>query len=440
MNAQRFINILKHKTNLNEYKINLIEDEKITELVDLYDNTVIKEKITIIRCVFNEELVIENWTFENFVEFEDCTFKKGIRIHNGTFCKTLDFKWITVLGKLQITGGQFEKVSISFRNTKSTWITGGNFEELHIGDWLGDKHLEELIIINKRDLIGNIKVVGHTINKIYINGGNSQRNLLFRDIKCNHFIIKDLANSENLKLHGLVPISSGNSYFEIYNSTLFKAQFYKISFNKFDEVILVDTFINEVSILNSTWGDSNFRAISVSEDIPEIKERNTISLEEIKQLKENFRQLKFVYEKQGDKINETFFYNLEMNSYNSLLSWSSPFQEIFWQKTILLLSRTLTSYGSSFLRPLLGLLLSTLLILLILISLYNYQNLEIVLPNKNDSTAFQIAIGEFFKLLNPLRKMDESLQGWAVMWDLISRILNSYFIFALIRSSRRFLR
>jgi hypothetical protein len=163
-------------------------------------------------------------------------------------------------------------------------------------------------------------------------------------------------------------------------------------------------------------------------------------LDERIHLRENFRQLKCAYSNQHDKILEAYFYGLEMNAHNLTITWLPPWRESFWQKLILILSRLFSNYGSSFLRPLLGILVSTWCILLLLIGIYNHHGLAIVFPQNADSEALKIAAEEYFQLLNPFHETDESLHGWALMWDLLSRVLSSYFIYSLIRSTRRFLR
>jgi len=237
---------------------------------------------------------------------------------------------------------------------------------------------------------------------------------------------------------GLEPLQGNATCFEITNSNLGKAQFFRIRFDKFDEIIFIDSFLSEINLINCEWRKDNFCIVTSNK-------RNSLQstekqLEEHKQFRENFKQLKHVYEKQGDKINETFFYALEMNSYSSLIKENNPLKDVFWDRIIILLSRWLTDYGRSFLRPFVGILASNLFVLLILIHFFEYHSLSIVKPVNNDPEAFNVALGEYFKLINPLHKMDECLTGLGVLWDLVSRIFSSYFLYGLIRSSRRFLR
>jgi len=443
MTRDEFLNIVKGNDTsyLNADDWIEIKDEEINESIDFIGDITIKDKIEIKDCKFHDFFSISDWIFENYVSIEGCIFDKGIWIEGGEFKKDLDLKWITSTGRFSLTGGVFKRINLSLRNTKKLWISGGTFEEFNFGGlWVGDDRFEELVLINKGKLNGNVRVINKEIKKISLNGGNSQKEFLFQDLRCEYFCINDFTNSGSLKIFGLKPMKTGTTYFEVVKSNLAKAQFFRIGFDQFDEVIIVDSYIAELTIINSQWRNGNFRAVVGPAYLNNIESRAIISSNEREQLRENFRQLKFTYEKQGDKIYEAFFYSLEMNEYNKVLKWTSPLYERFWQKLIIILSRALTNYGSSFLRPLIGILVSNWIILLVLICIYDFYDLRVASPSDNEPAAFKVAVGEYFKLINPLHKMDESLRGWSIMWDILSRILSSYFLFGLIRSSRRFLR
>lgn len=434
-----FEDSIRNRINVDSDGWVSIKDEVITEAIMLLDNSIIHDRLIIKNCIFKDFFYIENWTFEDYVSIENCRFEKGLRLAGGFFKKDIDLKWIEVMETFVLEGGDYGKINLSFRNTKKLVIMGGRFDVLDFSYWNGDSDFEELTIFNRKNLTGNINVSRKTFSKLSIIGHLNQ-DCVFENIKCGYLHIDEFSNSGNLKIFGLEPIAGQACYVEVIKSNLGRSHFFGIAFDRFDEVIFIDSYLGDTTFINTHWSSENFRAVNRFNSGGVARDRTEIDNIEKLRLKENFRQLKHVYEKQGDRIAAPFFYSLEMDTYNSTLRWKHPGKEAFWEKLIIVLSKSLSNYGSSFLRPLIGLLISTWVILLILIVFFDFKNLRIVLPWQHDAEALTIAIGEYCRLINPVHKIDESLTGFAVMWDLVSRILGSYFIYALIRSSRRFLR
>lgn len=415
-----------------------ISDARFEEFVILLEETVtFTNKIALTNCEFTNHFSLRGGIFKNHVHVTGCSFQMGLAFDDVTFEKDLQLIKVNIQGTLGFMGGKYQDVEISIDQGNKFWISGGNFKSLKLDMYDDDKLLEELTVINGGDLAVNLSVRHMTINSISLTHDNGQRNYEFVNVRCNVLKMHEFINTGNLSFYGLSPISE-YAIIQVNRSFLSKTQFSRINFKGFAEVIFTDSYIGEVNIINSLWSDTNFRARTHPEGgkqaVAEITET------ERSQLKEVFRQLKFVYEKQGDGINASFFHALEMNTYNSLLKWSWPTHEPFWQKLILYLSSHLTDYGSSFMRPLVGILLANFVSLLVLIRCFGYESLEINFSAEFDQIEFNRGVGEYFKLINPLHKMNEGLSGLGVFTDLISRILSSYFIYGLIRSSRRFLR
>ncbi|CAH0280701.1 hypothetical protein SRABI27_03766 [Pedobacter sp. Bi27] len=417
-----------------------IKGYDITESFFFYDNILFTERIRFEDCTFHEHFSLEKSIFENYVEFKNCKVLQSLFILAGTFHKTLRITQLDCK-YFHLDSGNFQAIDFSSGNKEmSIWIRDAEFSEFNMGTYLGVDETKELIIYNQGKTKGKINIKGQTIAKLYMHGPNKDCQYLFEDVKTDYFHLSSFVNDGNLNIFGLSPATTGNSYFEISKSNLGKAQFHRVAFDEFTEVIIIDSYLSETNLINCHWKRDNIKPMVGPTYGNHDKNRKVRTKVHFNQLKEVFRQLKYVYEKQGDRIQEQFFYGLEMKVYNKKLNWTWPVFETFWEKLILYLSEHLTSFGSSFLRPLTGLILTNILILSVMINYYQYGGLSIVPYSLSDKAVVEQAFGLFFILLNPLHKVNDALRGWEIMWDLISRVMSSYFIYALIKSSRRFLR
>lgn len=445
ISAAQFIGIIQGSdaNYIKPYDWVEIENHIIIDFLNLRDVTT-SLNLRIKDCYFEHHVSLAGATFEKMVSFIECRFEKNFEIAECEFKDQLEILGIHI-PTLWINGGTFKEfVFRGYYDLFRFWIVGGKFKEFTFVKENNDKVLEEFVFYNKGALEGNVNLQNIEANKIALHGMNTATSeLSFEDIKCDHFTISDFTNNGIIKIFGLDPILSKNCYFEVVKSNLGKAQVFRVAFKHFEEVIFVDSFLAEINIINCDWGN-NFRGTESPNYYAVERDRPFFGVAEKKQLKESFRQLKFVYNKQGDKINESLFYSFEMNTYYSLIPWKAvrfkPWKESFWEKLIILGSKYLSNYGMSFFVPLVCLVLVNHGILMILIECYHYKGLSLAGFSLGEKEANMIAIGEFFKLINPVHKMDENLKGWAVFWDLFSRISASYFLYNLIRSSRRFLK
>ena len=443
--ADQLIRIMKGEDSsyIKNYDWVEIENHIIIDFVRLQDFTT-DYKLKIKDCYFESHLSLEGAIFPKMVSFIDCRFEKAFQIDKCEFKDRFEIFGLYITA-FWISGGFFNEVVVrGYSDLIRFWIQGGKFKQFTFTGDDKDPVLEEFVIYNTEGLEGNVKLEKIVAKKVSLHGVNSATGeLSFEDIKCDCFQISNFSNSGIIKVFGLSPSSYKQSYFQLVKSNLGKAQLFRISFADFEEVIFVDSFLAEINIINCEWA-SNFRGIESSDYYITERARPRASTAESKQLKEFFRQLKFIYDRQGDKINENYFYSHEMNTYNSLISWKliwfKPWSETFWEKVIILGSKYLSNYGKSFIIPLLGIAVFNFTILVILIHFFNYQGLDLAGFSTGEKDANRLAVGEFFKLINPVHKMDEGLTGWAVFWDLFARVSASYFLYNLIRSSRRFLR
>ena len=406
------------------------------------DGFEIESKIEFKNCKFNKFTFIENIICNADVLFESCSFSKGIYFkENVNFREDLTFKY-GQLESIHLSNGSFNKISISVHESKMIWISGAKFNDLHIGEFLHGDNINELIVFAKENETGNIYVHNQEIEKISLYGTNKSNEFNFSNIKCNNVSIDKFKNEGILNFYGLTPKHETieAAYFQIVNSNLNNAQFFRIDFTLYKELIIIDSFITDCLFISCKWGQ-NVRALlgpgygSFEESI---ENGRKISSKEVFAIREAYRQLKVSMSKHSDKIQESKFYAGELTFHNLTLAWGSPFENQFWDKLILFWSKIFSDYGQSFVRPLFWLLFGHLGLFILAIFLNGFSTLRIEFCNPT-SEAFKEAFEKYFIYINPLRRLEVSLTGYLIVLDLLMRVWSSYMVYNLIRASRRFI-
>jgi hypothetical protein len=283
-------------------------------------------------------------------------------------------------------------------------------------------------------------VTEQSFEKIFLSGTNKDKEFNFSKIKCNDVSINNFKNEGSLNFYGIEPKEKANSYFQIVNSTLDNAQFYRASFSDYNELIIIDSFITDTLFLGCKWS-RNVRAISGPDSLSfekSIKNGRKITHNETTAIREAYRQLKISMSNHSDKIQENKFYAEELVFYNKSLNWGNPLEDKFWDKIVLHWSSLFSNYGQSFIKPLFWLVFGHFLLFTFALFLGGFEPLYISYNNANWS-AFEEAFEKYFIYINPLRKLEMSFSGYLIVLDLLMRIWASYMIYNIIRASRRFI-
>ena len=417
----------------------IIEDE----LIALYDININKQ-VLFKNCTFNSEnlLFIEEITFDENVVFENCRFSKKLLISNATFNKDLIFKFVYLEDGIRISGGSFNEISISGYDTKKINISNVTFENLHIGEYLINQTIGEFVIFCKSNEVGNIIAREQNFEKIYISGTNGGSKFDFENTKCDNVNIDNFINEGSLNFYGIEPLNKTGDkrYFQIVNSNLEKAQFFRASFADYKELVIIDSFVTDCVFIGCMWGN-NIRAlkgIGYGTYEKSLETGRKITLAETPAIKEAYRQLKISMSKHSDKIQENRFYAEELNYHNKNTPWTAPWKNQFWDKLILHASNLFSNYGQNFIKSLFWLLFGHLAFFTLAILLGGFESLHIDVFHPT-SAGFKDAFEKYFIYINPLRKPDTSFSGYLILLDVLMRIWSSYMIYNLIRTSRRFI-
>lgn len=416
-----------------------IEDEYI-----IIDDTVqLSLPLMFKNCIFKSEniIFIDGMICNRELTFEYCSILNSLLFQNGVFKKEILFKYSDLENnKIHLTHCNFEKISISCYNVEEVWFSGGKFESLRIGDHLIGDNIKNLTLFTKTDKVGNVYVSEQTFEKIYLSGTNKDREFNFSKIKCNDLSIQDFKNEGSLNFYGIESKGKDVGYFQIVNSNLENAQFYRASFSDYKELIIIDSFITDTLFLGCKWSN-NVRAIpgpGTRAYDKSLKNGRKINSNETIAIREAYRQLKISMANHSDKIQENRFYAQELVFYNKTLNWGKLWQDTFWDKVVLHWSKLFSNYGQSFIRPLIWLLLGHLIMFIIAIALQGYETLYLSWSNASEE-AFREAFEKYFLYINPLRKLETTLPGYLIVLDLLMRVWSSYMIYNIIRASRRFI-
>ncbi|MEO7922149.1 MAG: hypothetical protein ABIR30_00575 [Chitinophagaceae bacterium] len=416
-----------------------IEDEYII----LDESIIINLRLKFNNCTFqcDKSLWIDGLVCNEFVTFEGCSLPGGIYFRECLFKKKLLFKYVRIKD-YHFSGGTFEKISISGYDAKKIWISGAKFESLLIGEYLVNDNIQELTIFAKPDEVGNITVTQQNIDKLYLSGSNKDRKFSFAKIKCNTVAITDFTNEGSLNFYGIEPkdLTNDKRYFQIINSNMEKAQFYRAFFSHYKELIIIDSFITESLFIGCKW-INNIRALygpGYGTFEESVKAGRKTTPAEVVAIREAYRQLKISMAKHSDKIQENKFYAEELNFHNKTLAWGKPSKNQFWDKIILYLSKSLSDNGQSFIKPVFWLLAGHLIFFTIALLLNAFSPLHISFSNPTES-GFQIAFQKYFFYMNPLRRVETSLTGYFILIDFFMRIWSSYMLYNIIRATRRFI-
>jgi hypothetical protein len=415
---------------------------------------------------FGAHMLFRNSRIDDGVIFNDGLFKGEIRFTN--IC--------SITTGLVIIGSTFEKTFInkagkSFSDffLESTQFSNGiyiNGKE----DLLADDPTIKNIRINVSEIKGDVVFRYLNVGVLEIQGNNTSANLFFEHLSTNQIKIKAFNNNSGFILSGIRP--SYTSWYEekdsrilrenavhIDTSNFGKAQFYRVNFVEFKKIIFDNNILTEISTSHVKWFTPdqlekghikpallNFKQRKQNKPkvVPDIT--RDILISSYRSAQEIYRQLKFASQKQGDSTQALEFHRYEMNYYRKIVTLKKPRN---WSEYLILLTSLTNNYGQSWLKA---------FWLLIVFTFASYLPIGFLLSDKMDYTKFATSYSDialsfniifenlrlWAVLLNPshrIKDLNENIDkypGIIYLWDILSRIVVSYFIFQVISSFRKF--
>jgi len=460
----RLLGNLISSGSITNYEANFSKDDKgkftLSNLVvqgeDLFKTFGTNGELEFKDCEFENATNFAPHSHKTSLIFTDCIFKDIVAFTRGNdnmlVFNDCEFK------NLNIVAGSYSDIQINGCNGSCS-INTTRFKSFLLGNWTNDKRNQfGSVELNLDQASGMVQILRSSFGLLSIKGNvPKDTSVVIDSIEAKHFELSWLTVEGLLRVNNLKPTQRflmcyedlrhseeeqvrinrhfQKSFFLINKSDLGKSHFSSIDMRAFHLVNIGQSNINEVTFNTIAWPEIIFGFSHVlKKDIGDYLLRiPKLSKQEQLQTREVYRQLKQAAIKGADFISEQYFHGKEMNAYYAALNWKKN----FWTKIILRLSYLTANYGQSLWRPTLCLAISTGIVMFVLWEVQNtsYQSCDFLRPqNLIDSLA------EFMRLANPLHKNNCELKGMPFIIDTTGRIFNSYFIYNIIRASRRFVR
>ncbi len=358
----------KYDEDFNEIFHNVPIDFYGIEFPEKYDRLIISRirKKFFNKCIFNHKLTIEHEleVGEGIEGYIDCTFNDDVIISENDLIKEKENQTIIKknndVGKENINlnylfSKNFKKNSLSFINCKfKKYLTFDRCKRNFVLEHSRNNKISEIHINNCNfvDSCNYSNFITDKINLFKVDNSIFYIPFIFNKININKFLIKDSIFKSNLDL-------SNSSFHEInFIDSKFEDNCYisDIKFNSMDnKPFLFD--INKC-YFNKTvdFGGSNL--------IGGLKIERTFFLSEVnfkdckindnKTNRETYRLIKNSLDKNGDIIEANKYFVEEMKAYNREISWKKNPAE----KLLLNFNKIISNFGSSYIRPLLFIIIS----------------------------------------------------------------------------------
>jgi len=422
--------------NPNAFSTVPIKDATFTDISVLIGDVFSNRGIEFSNCIFKQEVHIHNIStatnYQHHFTFKECAFENGIKFFRCDL-NVVDIIQCTLKkGYLGLESSSISSFKASLKEAEKVYIHGGGkYNRLGIGSW-GPNKVKHLII-ECDGLEGDIYVDNSEVEDLEIIRLFPKGSINISDSKIQSFLFTYFKNLGKITIRHVAPIRYEGSYFTVYKSTLGDVQFFDIDFRKYLEFNVLSSDISEIKFVKTVWHE-NINSLP-GKYTPEFSDRDKIQENQTRiERKEVYKQLRHASNKQGDVLNEGYFHEKEMNTYYHTINWCQN----FWTKFILGSSRIFGNYGKNFRQPLIALLLLHSITLAIMVH-YCYDNFMFVPAKEGSWSDFGDFMGEYVRLLNPVHSFDKAKGLWIIP-DTIIRIYTSFFIYNMLRATRRFVK
>jgi len=317
----------------------------------------------------------------------------------------------TVGGTLNF-GGKIPE-SIFIGNGDYTSVTLNNAKDISSLAIVGTPHLSSILEIKKLQL-SSIALTGNIILK----------NLIINDLYIDSFSNLDgIFNVFKTKFINKVRITDSSLSNVIFNDVNFKNA--KLSFDR--------TFLDKTVFANIIWPKGNM--IYTTEEVDEQENKSKYSY---LVRKEVYRQLKNNSKNSSNHIDALKFYRNEMNEYWKYIKTTKT--ESWANRLLIGVNKYVSDFGQNYWWPLAWLLGVHFILFMILF--FTKFSFEFQFNTDLDFTfkSFELATGEFIRLINPVHKMSQGMDGFYVIIDMLMRISAGFFIYQFLRATRKFAR
>ncbi|WP_457623192.1 pentapeptide repeat-containing protein [Persephonella sp.] len=317
------------------------------EYVVNFSNTIFKSEAFFEEAEFKDKINFINAVFEKESSFNKAKIYKEINFIETEF-KNKSYFNSAVFYRINFSKSVFEK-DIDF--SKAVFKNTINFTKTKISKNI--KFYESKFLC-KEVYFNNCNIHEIEFESIYL-----AKESHFEIRNCNIFRlkIKNLFNYADIFLISNVKIGSEyKGELILDNCILNDIKFINCDFSQAERIIIKNSFIEDVAFNNVNWGEISENRIN-----PELFEENP------KSARDTYRQIKHALDKHSDHINANWFYALEMKAYEKHM------KECFLEGlncdqnskdyVIFFFNKWISNFGQSWIRPLLLILLFTVLMM-----------------------------------------------------------------------------
>lgn len=387
--------------------------------------------------------------FKGWVKLWACTCKNSIVLNYNTFEDTFNIQGCEI-NTFSTIGDKFQKVvTIENRDTSgnglkaflnSFYISEAEITETFMLDGLGMPiHQIRLPITPK--FSGVLRIVNWKIEELNVSGVNENLKLLISQCGIQRLIAIDFTNNASVsfdRCYGVREIFEDSiekdSTFITAHSDFGSARFNEFDFDSFEIIRADNVSFNAILASNVKWFKDENLIIGDGENIDENSYRRR---------REIYRQIKQSLRKIGNNIDALSFQAREMIAYRNEKKISKKYG---LGDRLIMLTNMSNSYGLSWLKPLILMVIITLCYYFLIIPLLSSQlsyspslqedNLKLTWSEIWDKKEV------FFQLFNPARRFiavyGETGSDWLFLWDALHRLVLGILIYQIIRAFRKY--
>ena len=395
-------------------------------------------KVEIKTCTFKGNLILIgvenvymlNSDVDGIIEFRNSK-KENIKIENKEPGHHIRAIWVSPIdtkeSSLEFYKLNVEELDFSNYVPNKIRLWGGEYDNVNLDDarnlnnlqiW-GDDHLEKAIQIGK-------------LSMTYL---NLEGDILLKFARIKKLDITPFTTKKGfMRWQGVKFLEDGEVKVE--HSNLENVQWNGVDF-KNTKLHFDWSMFSKMEIANVLWPEKYIIHPDLVKKKQQREGKNNLFYEQITDeeqeqylvQREIYRQLKSLSLSNNNRIDGLAFYKNEMSVYWNYVKWGKDIGR--WDRFLIRLDKVVSDFGQSYLRPL-GLLVF--FHLLVCISIWTFESHDYMFWNGD----FFSGLKEYFHWLIPVYKAPPEWGTMAVVSGVLGRIFGGFFIYHLIKASRKF--
>lgn len=415
-----------------------------------------------------KSILINNSTLKNTLVFWNCDITNLFSVHNSEFKDSLKFE-ACAINHLYIKNSYLYNLWLSMSSDKlrGRKILSKTTDSITIKDsafennlWIEDPFISPgkvsvygLKLQFGEKMKGCIRIGNINLGQLKLSGSNNSSEVTFDETKIDKVFVEDFSNFKTVSFFKLAPIHpSGDIRLSIRKSNLGKTQFHYCDLAAYKENIEIDqtslvdivptgvNWFKYKDLMNHENKQNEYFWIKLGRGIRQLifysiynSKLNDIEVVQYKKVRELFRQLKTVMERQANRIQALQFKQYEMQAYKEELKRTKRFYN---RERIILWANQSNNHGQNWLKPiLLAIGFSFILISFTTFSVYeDWWSLNTIWEN----------IKHYPRMMNPAFSLksifgeSKNFSFGANLWALLQRISMSFFIYQTVVAFRKY--